>query len=758
MQRGNRSDRLPARGGKMPSVTGDGWKGLSRSAGLLSIASVVSAVGNLAFHVILARSAGVDAYGATVGLLAFGTIAAHLQSGVQYAVAPETALGEPIGMLLRDGAVAVAPWFGVAVVLAFASPAIALFLHIGSVVPVLLALAYAISLVAFGVPAGIFIGRGRFGLFTAYAVVFFGLRFALATWFGWGAGDGRAALAATFLATFISVALAVVVVLRWRTTGDRRHSSNALRKSLAGDSSYGALLSAGLWVTWSLPVFFARHFLSHRAAASFGAAQLLIGGLLFLATPFVSTLYPMIVRHRRTKDVLIGLAATAGVGTLGAIGAALLGPTCLHALYGGRYTASSGEFLFLGLSVTAIGVTTYAVWVSQALRAHRHFVGMGTLAALLAEITLGALWHGTQSLAAGPMLAVALGAAIALIIGVSSSRPPARPFVHNALAAEPPSNTGLLSFTAVGMMVHNEVNSVAKCLRAVLDARDGDAAVATVVVVISGSTDGTEQVCRATAAADPRVRVIIEAERSGKASAVNRFLADTDEPILALVGGDTLLAPDALVRLVNTLADPAIGMAGGRVVPTNPTRGIANRVVQVVWSLHHFVAMRQPKLGEVVAFRRCFDAIDEKSEVDEVSLEAQVRTAGYELSYVPDALIYNHGPTSVRDYLRQRTRIHRGHSSVRSVTGYAASTMQTRNQLRASVELVARDPASAPAVFLAAGLEVVARVRARLPRSRRNPDGLWVPITSAKRSIDVIDLTEPDRLPAVVMSEDADRI
>jgi hypothetical protein len=245
------------------------------------------------------------------------------------------------------------------------------------------------------------------------------------------------------------------------------------------------------------------------------------------------------------------------------------------------------------------------------------------------------------------------------------------------------------------------------------------------------------------------VRLVVEPVRSGKASAENIFLGMTDEPILALVGGDTLLAPHALTRLVNALADPGVGMAGGRVVPTNARQGIANRLVDLMWSLHHEVAVRQPKLGEVAAFRRCFDHIDVASLVDEVTIERQVQEAGLVLRYVPDAVVYNRGPRTVRDYVRQRARINRGHASTRAETGYAPSTMHTGNQVRAALHLLVRRPTIAPVIALGAMLELLARVQAR-GRRTLSPTGVWAPITSAKGRIDLTDLTDLTPQPAML--------
>jgi hypothetical protein len=61
--------------------------------------------------------------------------------------------------------------------------------------------------------------------------------------------------------------------------------------------------------------------------------------------------------------------------------------------------------------------------------------------------------------------------------------------------------------------------------------------------------------------------------------------------------------------------------------------------------------------------------------VDEASVEPLIRGQGYEVKYVPDAIVYNKGPETVEDFLRQRRRIYAGHLEMKERLGYAVSTM-----------------------------------------------------------------------------------
>lgn len=294
----------------------------------------------------------------------------------------------------------------------------------------------------------------------------------------------------------------------------------------------------------------------------------------------------------------------------------------------------------------------------------------------------------------------------------------------------------LLRQTAVGVMAHNEAAMIGPCIEAILSERAGTARVPMVVVVASGCTDETEEVVRRIAARDTRTRLIVEPERSGKAAAINRFLSATNQPYCALVGADVLLTPGALSSLVAPLADPRYGMAGAHIVPTNPRGGIVGNVVHTLWELHHEVARLGPKLGEAVVFRRMFDEIPTTSLVDEVSIEQQVRSTGIRLRYVEEAVVHNYGPETLRDYVAQRERIHRGHLGVRRTTGYCPTSMSSMVVTRAVARYLARRPGRLPHFLAAFALELWARSKARLADLRHGApeSGIWPHISSSKQA------------------------
>ncbi len=282
---------------------------------------------------------------------------------------------------------------------------------------------------------------------------------------------------------------------------------------------------------------------------------------------------------------------------------------------------------------------------------------------------------------------------------------------------------------AVGVMAHNEAATIERCLRAILEQ---DAPVTSVVVVASGCTDATPDIVRDLMREFDQLSLITEPARSGKAAAINKFIAATAEPILVLIGGDVVMAPGAIAAMVEPYHDPEVGMTGARPLPTNSRRRLTGRVVHLLWELHHEVSLTSPKLGEAVSFRRCFSALDPTTLVDEASIEGLVRAKGLRLAYAPDAVVYNHGPETFSDLLTQRVRINEGHQVLARRTGYRPSTARSVPLAPMLIRYARRHPDKALDLGAAAAIEVLARMLAAGRSLRGGRDGLWKPISTSK--------------------------
>lgn len=229
---------------------------------------------------------------------------------------------------------------------------------------------------------------------------------------------------------------------------------------------------------------------------------------------------------------------------------------------------------------------------------------------------------------------------------------------------------------SVGIMAYNEEANIGRTLRAVLEQQGSCVCIKEVIVIASGCTDRTIPIVSEIALQDPRVQLCIQEKREGKASAINLFLKQASCPIVVLLGADTIPESLALDYLCVHFNDPKIGMVGGRPIPINDPSTFMGHAVQLLWLLHDRLARVHPKLGEVIAFRNIISGIPVDSPVDEISIQAMLSQLGYQLIYEPTCIVYNKGPLTIRDFLKQRRRIYAGHLQTRTRQNYEAVTMK----------------------------------------------------------------------------------
>lgn len=227
----------------------------------------------------------------------------------------------------------------------------------------------------------------------------------------------------------------------------------------------------------------------------------------------------------------------------------------------------------------------------------------------------------------------------------------------------------------VAVMAHNEEASIGRVLAGLLAQEMATVQIKEILVVTSGCTDRTAEIAIEYAEQDARIRVIQQASREGKASAINLMKENTSHEIIVLHNADNVSKPHTIEALVAPFADPSVGMVGGHPVPVNSPYTFMGYAVHLLWELHHRISLQHPKMGELIAFRNIFRQIPFDSAVDEASIEPLIVGQGLRLHYAPDAIVLNKGPETVRDYLKQRRRIYGGHLYVKDTVGYRVSTM-----------------------------------------------------------------------------------
>jgi cellulose synthase/poly-beta-1,6-N-acetylglucosamine synthase-like glycosyltransferase len=236
---------------------------------------------------------------------------------------------------------------------------------------------------------------------------------------------------------------------------------------------------------------------------------------------------------------------------------------------------------------------------------------------------------------------------------------------------------------------------------------------------------------------DPRIHLLVEPERKGKASAINLFLQHQTERVLVVCSADLLPQPDTVEKLVAPFADPEVGMTSCRPVPVNDPDTFMGFAAHLLWGLHHEINVSGGfKSGEMIAFIKIFERIPYRTSVDEASIEPVVRGQGYKVSYVPDAVVLNKGPETVDDFLRQRRRIYSGHLDVKELLGYSVSTMSAGRVFKTLLRNLDWRPKQFLWTWLVVGLEAYGRYLGWRDYKNRRDHTVWE-IAKSTKELDV---------------------
>jgi cellulose synthase/poly-beta-1,6-N-acetylglucosamine synthase-like glycosyltransferase len=185
-----------------------------------------------------------------------------------------------------------------------------------------------------------------------------------------------------------------------------------------------------------------------------------------------------------------------------------------------------------------------------------------------------------------------------------------------------------------------------------------------IIVIDDGSTDATADI--AEDIEDPRVTVIRQ-PNGGKPSALNTGLAHARHDIVVMVDADTIFEPEALVRLVQPLAHPAVGAVSGNTKVGNRRR-LLGKWQHLEYVLGFNLDRRMFEVlecmptvpGAIGAFRR--DAlmgvggVSDDTLAEDTDLTMALWRAGWRVVYEESAVAWTEVPSTLRQLWRQRYR------------------------------------------------------------------------------------------------------
>jgi len=251
----------------------------------------------------------------------------------------------------------------------------------------------------------------------------------------------------------------------------------------------------------------------------------------------------------------------------------------------------------------------------------------------------------------------------------------------------------------VGICAHNEQGNIGKLLDNLKGQKLGkDIRLLEILVVSSGSTDSTNSIVSEKAKTFSKISLIIEPKRTGKSNAENIILSRAKGKVIVLISADSILKPDALNRLVGAF-EGNVGGAIARAVPLNDNTGLVNFASRFIWellnqtNLHLNSNGRLNSLGsDMLAIRSgIVVSIPDNVVNDDAYLGTVVRKKGFQISYVPDSVLYIRGPSTTSDFFKQRRRILYGHKQINSLFKVKPNILEN---------IMLSDPFSAAMIFI----------------------------------------------------------
>ena len=186
-----------------------------------------------------------------------------------------------------------------------------------------------------------------------------------------------------------------------------------------------------------------------------------------------------------------------------------------------------------------------------------------------------------------------------------------------------------------------------------------------IIVVDSGSADSTAEIVEETIKEHennkPTLRLVKEEERKGKASAINLGKEHAQGDIILVTDANSIFDKNVLSEIMPHFKDSKVGAVGGRYVVSDSENSLAASE-SFYWDLEYIMFKGESYLdspaiinGTISAWRKKLVEVDTLLSED-VDMALQVRRAGYNIGYEPNAVVYETAATTRRDQIVQRKR------------------------------------------------------------------------------------------------------
>lgn len=185
-----------------------------------------------------------------------------------------------------------------------------------------------------------------------------------------------------------------------------------------------------------------------------------------------------------------------------------------------------------------------------------------------------------------------------------------------------------------------------------------------IIFISDGSTDGTNSLLEDVS--DLKVKVIVLPEHLGKASALNCAVRSATHDILVFSDASTLLAEDALQKLVRHFCSPSVGAVCGSIrfhasAESKQTEGMYWRYESMLRLMEARLGSTLTASGALYALRRdAYVPLTPETVLDDFVTVMNARKMGLAVIYDPEAVAFDFAPSNISGEFTRRARLARG--------------------------------------------------------------------------------------------------
>ena len=257
----------------------------------------------------------------------------------------------------------------------------------------------------------------------------------------------------------------------------------------------------------------------------------------------------------------------------------------------------------------------------------------------------------------------------------------------------------LVNKTRVGVYInaYNERENIANVVDSVLNQNIGENyELEEIIIVVDGSTDGTDIIARRLAADNRLIKAWIFPKNLGKVECFNRLIRHSKTSgidIAVFPMADVLLGPDALNSLLCVFEERSVGGACGRVIVANNHKELTGKLTHTIWGIHDAVLSAFPKLnGEFYAVRpKLLTKVPSYIPCEDIYIEVPLIRSGHRISYVRNAIVFTRGPSSLNELFKQRVRCNLNSKVLNRFENYRIPTNNLQNLIIAFTKIIAAE-------------------------------------------------------------------